>query len=149
MKATLPEPHAQCPSGDARSRRSPLGYSSYRDLCKVRISGTHIGMLPHMTEHIFNPFFTIQESGSALGLAIAHDIVQAHQGTIHVVSTEGQRLDLDPHSPSRIDALETPGSGNTGVDPRWRDPPRHTLQSRRDREVKGGRDGEREHSRGG
>jgi hypothetical protein len=123
MKTTLPAPHAQCSSGDARCRVPPLGYSSYRDLCEVRIRGTHIGMLPRIAENNFSPFFTTQECGSALGLTIAHNIVQAHQGTIHVVSTEGQRLDLDPHSASRIDAIATPGSGNTCIDPWWRDPP--------------------------
>jgi signal transduction histidine kinase len=80
-------------------------------------------MPPHMTENIFNPFCTTQEYGSGLGLTIVHNIVQAHQGTIHVLSTDGQRLGLDPPSPFRIDVVEDPGSGNMCIDPWWRDPP--------------------------
>jgi K+-sensing histidine kinase KdpD len=35
-------------------------------------------------ERIFDPFFSLKEKGSGLGLSIAANIMQAHDGTIRV-----------------------------------------------------------------
>jgi signal transduction histidine kinase len=42
------------------------------------------GVLPELTDKIFNPFFTTKPQGSGLGLAIVRKIVDAHEGRIDV-----------------------------------------------------------------
>jgi signal transduction histidine kinase len=51
----------------------------------VEVLDTGVGMTPDQREHIFDPFFTTKESGSGLGLYIAHRIVAEHGGSIAVV----------------------------------------------------------------
>jgi signal transduction histidine kinase len=52
--------------------------------CVVEVADTGIGMTPEQREHIFDPFFTTKETGSGLGLYIAHRIVAEHGGAIVV-----------------------------------------------------------------
>jgi signal transduction histidine kinase len=54
---------------------------------QVEIADTGKGIPKKLVEQIFDPFFTTKERGAGLGLAIAHQIVQDHHGTIEVEST--------------------------------------------------------------
>jgi two-component system, NtrC family, sensor histidine kinase HydH len=56
----------------------------------VEISDTGPGVPDDMKEQIFNPFFTTKETGVGLGLAIVSKIVDAHGGTVKLVSASGQ-----------------------------------------------------------
>lgn len=47
------------------------------------------GMPPHVVEHVFEPLFTTKKSGTGLGLALAHNVVKQHGGSIFVESAEG------------------------------------------------------------
>jgi signal transduction histidine kinase len=40
------------------------------------------GIAPENQDKVFNPFFTTKESGTGLGLAVAHQIVSQHGGTL-------------------------------------------------------------------
>jgi signal transduction histidine kinase len=50
--------------------------------CVVEIADTGPGIAPEQAERIFDPFFTTKETGSGLGLFIAHRIVTEHGGAI-------------------------------------------------------------------
>ncbi|MCC6158260.1 MAG: PAS domain S-box protein [Deltaproteobacteria bacterium] len=56
----------------------------------VRIADTGCGMSPEVSARVFHPFFTTKERGTGLGLALAHNIIQAHRGTIDVESEPGK-----------------------------------------------------------
>ena len=45
------------------------------------------GVPPHLTDRIFNPFFTTKVTGSGLGLAIVRKIIDAHDGRIDLNSS--------------------------------------------------------------
>ncbi len=48
------------------------------------------GIPQHALGDIFNPFFTLKKSGTGLGLALVHRIVDNHGGSIDVSSVEGR-----------------------------------------------------------
>jgi len=47
------------------------------------------GIQPDTLQHIFEPLFTTKASGTGLGLAVTHQVVQRHQGEIFVESETG------------------------------------------------------------
>ncbi|HVG23775.1 MAG TPA: PAS domain S-box protein [Thermoanaerobaculia bacterium] len=54
------------------------------------VSDNGPGMPPETMQHIFEPLFTTKKTGTGLGLALAHHIVQAHGGSIFVESAAGE-----------------------------------------------------------
>ena len=48
--------------------------------------GIHAEDLPH----IFDPYFTTKPTGTGIGLAVAHNIIKAHGGRVHVESDPGR-----------------------------------------------------------
>ncbi len=56
----------------------------------VRLRDNGAGITPEKLEKIFNPFFTTKGHGTGLGMAISKKIVEAHEGTIDVVSEPGR-----------------------------------------------------------
>lgn len=55
----------------------------------IEVSDTGSGIKPKDMERIFEPFFTTKPSGTGLGLPIAKQIVETHNGTLSVESIEG------------------------------------------------------------
>jgi signal transduction histidine kinase len=55
---------------------------------QISIRDTGKGIAPEHLPHIFDPFFTTKEvgQGTGLGLAVCHDIIKAHGGSIRVTS---------------------------------------------------------------
>jgi len=49
---------------------------------QISIADTGEGIPPENKEKIFNPFFTTKDTGTGLGLAVVHRIIQAHNGSI-------------------------------------------------------------------
>ena len=50
----------------------------------IFISDTGIGIQPSEIDKIFRPFYTTKDSGTGLGLSLAHRIIEAHRGKISV-----------------------------------------------------------------
>ncbi|MBI4777925.1 HAMP domain-containing protein [Candidatus Desantisbacteria bacterium] len=55
----------------------------------IIISDTGAGISEQDMKHIFDPFFTTKGKGTGLGLAIVNRIIEAHKGSIEVVSQPG------------------------------------------------------------
>jgi signal transduction histidine kinase len=56
----------------------------------VRVRDNGCGIPVDKIDRIFNPFFTTKDNGTGLGMAISKKIVEAHDGTIDVVSEVGR-----------------------------------------------------------
>ena len=59
---------------------------------EMKIRDTGIGIEPEVVKRIFDPFFTTKEEGkgSGLGLFVAREIIEEHEGSIEVDSVAGE-----------------------------------------------------------
>jgi two-component system sensor histidine kinase HydH len=58
------------------------------DGVEVRIEDTGPGIPPELREQIFNPFVTTKKAGVGLGLSIVSKIIDGHQGSIRIESSD-------------------------------------------------------------
>jgi signal transduction histidine kinase len=65
------------------------------EMAIITISDTGTGLAEDDVEQIFNPDFTTKDQGLGLGLALAHEIIQAHGGEIRVRSLSGVGTTFD------------------------------------------------------
>src|SRR5690606_32815154 len=77
-------------AGPIEDRRLELFIENGGRRATVRLRDNGAGMTPEQAERIFNPFFTTKATGTGLGLAISRKIVEAHEGTIDVVTEPGR-----------------------------------------------------------
>jgi signal transduction histidine kinase len=61
---------------------------------EIAVSDDGIGIPQDVMDRIFDPFFTTKPSGSGLGLATVHRIVEDHKGIIRLESTLGSGTTL-------------------------------------------------------
>jgi PAS domain S-box-containing protein len=67
----------------------PSSRAQFYRRIQVEIADTGAGMPASDVDKVFNPFFTTKPGGTGLGLALAHKIIEDHEGSISVSSTPG------------------------------------------------------------
>ena len=77
---------------------------------EVGIEDTGHGISEENLKKLFNPFFSTKDEGSGLGLSIVKKIVEGHNGTIRINSTEGAGTKV-------IVRLPRPEAGTAGGPP--------------------------------
>ncbi|MGZ4865781.1 MAG: ATP-binding protein [Candidatus Angelobacter sp.] len=75
--------------GDLRVRLHATNEKTGEGGVVVEIEDSGPGVPPELKEQIFNPFVTTKKSGVGLGLAIVSKIVDAHGGSLKLVSEPG------------------------------------------------------------
>lgn len=65
------------------------GNLPHKSLCLI-VADTGKGFDDETMEEIFKPFFTTKSDGLGMGLALVHQIIEAHDGEIHVESQPGK-----------------------------------------------------------
>ena len=60
---------------------------------EIRITDTGPGVPPDLRGKIFTPYFTTKRDGNGIGLAVALQVIKAHQGQIEVISPASQGAD--------------------------------------------------------
>ena len=84
-----------------------------REIIRILVADTGVGIPSELLPHIFEPFFTTKEKGTGLGMAIAHRIIEDHNGAIEVSSRVGEgttfRLTL-PVQAANVEAPAPPPS---------------------------------------
>lgn len=61
-------------------------------LVQISVTDTGTGIAPDVIGHVFDPLFTTKEcGGTGLGLAVAHQVISRHGGSIFVESEVGSR----------------------------------------------------------
>lgn len=63
-------------------------------LARVHVIDTGPGIAPERMHDIFKPYVTTKAGGSGLGLPTARRLIEAHAGTLEVISTLGQGTDF-------------------------------------------------------
>lgn len=77
---------------DAMDRGGILEVSVIKDKkgAIIRVSDNGCGIKPEDLSRVFDPYFTTKSTGTGLGLAIVNNIIQAHNGKIHIDSDIGK-----------------------------------------------------------
>ncbi len=70
-----------------RARRSLNWRDGKREGVRITVADTGSGMSPDVREKLFEAFFTTKgATGTGLGLWVSHEIIQKHQGIVHLRS---------------------------------------------------------------
>jgi two-component system cell cycle sensor histidine kinase/response regulator CckA len=68
------------------TERMPHG----RETVRLEFADHGPGVAENLKERIFQPFFTTRVKGMGLGLSIVKGIIEAHQGVMREIGTEGE-----------------------------------------------------------
>jgi PAS domain S-box-containing protein len=93
------------------------------DMVELAVTDNGDGILPHVQERMFEPFFSTKDvgKGSGMGLATVHGIVHEHNGHIIVESASGRGATfrvLLPALPSEASSLALPAFATRTTFPR-------------------------------
>jgi two-component system nitrogen regulation sensor histidine kinase NtrY len=80
---------AQAVTQTPNPRLSLLAWPGEQERVVIEVKDNGIGIPADVLDSIFIPFFTTRPNGSGIGLSLAKQIMQLHQGSIQVHSVEG------------------------------------------------------------
>jgi len=85
--------------------RLTLNTSANNSQVIIEVQDTGCGISPENMRKLFTPFFTTKEKGKGvgLGLAVAHGIIQRHQGRIEVQTKEGEGTTFTIYLPLHLE----------------------------------------------
>jgi len=88
----------------------PDSIKEARETAEITITDTGCGIPAEDLQRIFDPFFTTKGvgKGTGLGLSVSHGTIEAHGGTIEVVSTVGKGTEFRIYLP--VDGTVEQGS---------------------------------------
>jgi two-component system, NtrC family, sensor histidine kinase HydH len=66
----------------------------------IRVTDNGEGMTEEECERMFDPFFTTKKTGTGLGLAVSHQIIEQHRGSFEVTSTKNVGTEITIVLPS-------------------------------------------------
>ncbi len=78
------------PGGSVPNRTDGQGGYMESRRIQIEITDTGEGIEPDDLSKIFDPFFSTRESGTGMGLALVHRIIESHGGSVDVTSTRGE-----------------------------------------------------------
>ncbi|MFK5953123.1 MAG: ATP-binding protein [Desulfobacterium sp.] len=81
---------------------TPLFPGSY---IRISIQDTGTGIAKKNLQSIFDPYFTTKPTGSGLGLATAHSIIEKHEGFINVHSQEAMGTIFNIYLPASLEKI--------------------------------------------
>lgn len=74
---------------EAKAQKMTLAVIPESDCISLKLCDDGLGISPESQKKIFDPFFTTKETGSGLGLAVVHRIIEEHGGQIDLQSRPG------------------------------------------------------------
>ncbi|MBZ8141615.1 two-component system sensor histidine kinase AtoS [Rubrivivax gelatinosus] len=82
-------------------------------LVSIAVHDDGVGIAPENLAKVFDPFFSTKASGTGLGLAMVHRIVDAHAGTISIDSRIGEGSTVEIRLPIRCRRPDQPSETAT------------------------------------
>ncbi len=80
---------SEMPAGVPRTLEVSSHWDQTHDRAVIRFKDNGPGINPQTREKVFDPFFSTKEQGSGIGLALCHDLIVEHGGTIEVDTSDG------------------------------------------------------------
>lgn len=71
----------------------------------VKIRDQGVGISAEQLQHIGEPFYTLKENGTGLGMMVSFNIIENHGGTLHLTSSEGEGTTVEVALPSAEENL--------------------------------------------